>query len=279
MKIALLADPHANIVGLQTVAEHIEQWKPDAVMVLGDVVNRGPMPAECLQFVIKQQTEKGWLLLRGNHEEYVTCHATQKFSDIEAQLYQNSIWTYEKLEHKITPLESWPFSMSFGLPGGELRIAHASMRHNRDGIYPETPDDTLRTQIGRVPPAVFCVGHTHKPLMRQVDHTLVVNVGSAGLPFDGDPRVSYAQLERLNSSWKAEIIRLDYDRALADRHFDDSGFMESGGAMTRLIRVELRVARSQIAEWAHIYEKSVLAGELSINESVDKFLNEEGTSG
>jgi hypothetical protein len=74
-------------------------------------------------------------------------------------------------------------------------------------------------------------------------------------------------------------VRVDYDRALAERHFDESGFMENAGAMARLIRVELRVARSQIAEWAHIYEKSVLAGELSIDESVDKFLNEEGTSG
>jgi predicted phosphodiesterase len=276
MKIAILADIHSNLEGLNAVAEHIEQWKPDAVMVLGDVVNRGPKPVECLQFVIHRQTEKGWLLLRGNHEDYVMCHATQKFSGVEAELFQNSFWTYETLGRNMTPLESWPFSMGFGLPGGELRIAHASMRHDRDGIYTDTTDETLRLQIGKVPPTVFCVGHTHKPLMRQIDHTLVVNVGSAGLPFDGDPRVSYAQLERLNSAWKAEIVRVDYDRAAADRHFDDSGFIDDGGAMARLIRVELRVARSQIAEWSHIYEKAVRDGEISLDDSVTKFLSEEG---
>ncbi len=40
---------------------------------------------------------------------------------------------------------------------------------------------------------------------------VVVNSGSAGVPFDGDPRASYAVIERGPSGWIAELRRVTYD--------------------------------------------------------------------
>ena len=245
-------------------------------IVAGDVVNRGPRPAACLRVVLEKQRSKGWLLLRGNHEEYVLTHAAETQGGIEAEIFKNSRWTFEQLGGAVTALESWPFSLSLAMDHGELRAAHASMRHNRDGIYIDTPDETLREQIGARPPGVFVVGHTHKPLVRRVDLTTVINVGAVGLPFDGDPRAGYAQVEHLNGVWQAELVRLDYDRTQADRDFVESGFMDNAGAMARLIRVELRIARSQIAEWVDAYEAQVRAGEIGLAESVTRFLETEG---
>jgi predicted phosphodiesterase len=283
MKIAVLADIHANIVALEAVTDHIERWDPDIVVVAGDVVNRGPRPLECLRFVqAKQRGDgwprpgRGWLVIRGNHEDYVISHKTGPYNGVETEIFQNSRWTFEKLNGDVSALESWPFSISWLTGSNELRAAHASMRGNRDGIYVETDDDTLRQQVGAPPPGVLVVGHTHKPLVRSVDDTLVVNVGAAGLPFDGDPRACYARLYQQNGWWRAGLIRLDYDREAVDRDFIDSGFLDSGGALARLIRVELRLARSQIAEWTTAYEAKVRAGELSIEESVERFLAEEG---
>ncbi|HEX7974983.1 MAG TPA: metallophosphoesterase, partial [Anaerolineales bacterium] len=71
MKLAVLADIHANYVALQAVAAHIQAWQPDAVIVAGDVINRGPRPAECLHFVLEKEKTEGWRLVRGNHEDYV----------------------------------------------------------------------------------------------------------------------------------------------------------------------------------------------------------------
>jgi len=279
MKIAILADIHANIVALEAVTDHLERWGPDIVIVAGDVVNRGPRPAECLRFVQAKQRGDGWLVIRGNHEDYVISHKTSPYSGIEAELFQNSRWTYEQLNLDVAALEAWPFSISWQTGDNELRVAHASMRGNRDGIYVETDDDTVRQQVGSPPPGVFVVGHTHKPLVRSVDDTLVVNVGAAGLPFDGDPRACYARIYRQNGWWRAGLMRLDYDREAVDRDFVDSGFLDSGGALARLIRVELRLAHSQIAEWTTAYEAKVRAGNLSIHESVDQFLAEEGITG
>ncbi|NTU66001.1 MAG: metallophosphoesterase, partial [Chloroflexi bacterium] len=70
MKLAVLADIHSNWRALQAVADHIEQWQPDRVVVAGDVINRGPRPVECADFILA----RGWAWVRGNHEEYVLSH-------------------------------------------------------------------------------------------------------------------------------------------------------------------------------------------------------------
>ena len=111
--------------------------------------------------------------------------------------------------------------------------------------------------------------------MRTIDETLVVNVGSVGLPFDGDPRVSYARLTWQHDHWDAEIVRLDYDRAQADRDFDETGFSDQIGPLARLIRVELAQARSQLGEWSRDYEAAVVAGQMSMAESVKRISRRE----
>jgi putative phosphoesterase len=273
MKLAVLADIHANYAALQTVVDHIETWRPDKVVVAGDIVNRGPRPVECLHFVQEKQCQHGWLTTRGNHEDYViSCGQPNAPSNgPEYDIFHTGYWTYQQFNGNIEALEAMPFQESLKAPdGSEARITHASMRGNRDGIYPETTDEDLRQQI-QPPPSLLCVGHTHRPLVRQIDETLVVNTGAAGLPFDGDPRASYAQLTWQQGGWSAKIIRLDYDRQQTEQDFYKSGFMEESGALAPLILNEFHTARSRLYQWAERYEAAVLDGEMTIEESVQEF--------
>lgn len=274
MKLAVLADIHSNWRALQAVADHIERWQPDRVVVAGDVINRGPRPVECLDFVLTMQRERSWLLVLGNHEEYVIHHAhpREPIAGPWAQIWGSSRWTYEQLKCDVSALEAMPLQQDWLMAdGSEARSVHASMRGTRDGIFVTTPDDVLREQIAP-PPGLLVVGHTHQPLIRTVDDTLVVNVGAVGLPFDLDPRACYAQLTWQADRWAAEIIRLDYDRAQADRDFDESGFIEEAGPIAVLIRDELAQARSNLFEWTRDYEAAVVAGHMTMAESVTRFL-------
>jgi len=276
MKLAILADIHANYPALQTVAAHIDAWKPDRVVVAGDVVNRGPRPLECLRFVQDKQRASGWLAVRGNHEEYVISHAQPDAprSGPQFEIHRGSFWTYQRLAGDVSALEAMPFQLSLSAPDeGEVRVTHASMLGTREGIYTRTPDEELGRKIGQPAPALFCVGHTHIPLVRSLNGTLVVNVGAVGLPFDGDTRASYAQLTWQRNEWHAEIVRLGYDRRQAERDFEETGFIEEASAFAQLVLVELRVARSQIFEWMRRFEARVLAGEITMQESVEEFLD------
>ena len=59
MKLAVIADVHANWPALQAVAADIERWQADRVVVAGDVINRGPRPVECAGFCAGARTGVG----------------------------------------------------------------------------------------------------------------------------------------------------------------------------------------------------------------------------
>lgn len=272
-KLAVLSDIHGNFAALQAVAAHIERWKPDAVVVAGDIVNRGPRSPECLRFVLARAADSGWKIIRGNHEEYVLNVVREPGTrpGLEGAVRENVAWTAQQLGDDIAAIATWPAQISLRAPdGGEVRVVHASMRYNRDNILFDTPDDVLREQIAPAP-ALICVGHTHRPLIRSIDATLVVNAGSAGLPFDDNTRVSYAQLT-WDAGWQAEIVRLDYDRDQAARDYTTSGFMRDSGVIAALIYDEFRTAHPRLSSWVARYKDAVLAGDLTAAESVRDYL-------
>jgi predicted phosphodiesterase len=283
MKLAILADIHANEQGLLAVADHIERWRPDTVVVAGDVINRGPQPKACLDFVRAQQREAGWQVLFGNHEGYVlrTGENSAPMSTALAEIFAPSRWTWDRINGDVADIQRWPAHLALPGPDNrEVRLTHASMIHNRDGIFTRTPDADLPAKIGEGSPAVFAVGHTHIPLVRLFNQTLVVNAGSAGMPFDGDHRVSYAQLTwHAATGWAAEIIRLDYDWARAERDFADTGFLDEAGPLAEVMRWEFRRSSGLLFEWTHRFEPPVLAGEMTLERAVRQYLDEKGLTG
>jgi predicted phosphodiesterase len=278
MKLAVLSDIHGNLAALEAVAEDIDRWRPDAVVVAGDIVNRGPCSLACLRFVQQYAREAGWRVIRGNHEGYVLRVARQpdeRPPGMEGAVRENVRWVREQLGAAVADLERLPERLSLAAPdGGEARVVHASMRHDRDNILLDTPDEVLRLQIAP-PPALLVVGHTHRPLVRRVDQTLVMNVGSVGLPFDGDVRASYGQAE-WRGAWQARIVRVPYDRERTARDFAESGYLAQGGPVSALVYDEFRTALPRISSMIAHYGDAVLAGQLTPADAVRAYLAELG---
>lgn len=276
MKLAVLADIHANLPALQSVIDHIERWQPDQVIVAGDIVNRGPSPLACLQQVQAKVQDEGWLVVCGNHEEYILNVADKRdtLSQPMLEMLRFTDWTAQKLSQHLATLDALPFQQSLTAPNGlEVRIVHASMLSNRDGVFPRTTDAELRQKIAP-PPALLCVGHTHWPLVRHVDDTIVVNVGAVGLPFDQDTRASYAQISWHHGAWHPEIIRLAYDHQQAIQDFTETNFIVEGGPLATLILDELHHARSNLYRWTAQYQAPILAGEISIATAAEQFMQQ-----
>jgi predicted phosphodiesterase len=280
MKLAVLADIHGNYRALETVLNHLEHWHPDKVVVAGDIVNRGPRSPECLACIQSKQQSEGWQVVRGNHEDYVIDYARPETSpvDIQREIFGIAEWTWQQLHHDVTGLQTLPFTIAFPGPDSRpVQVTHASLLGNRNGIFRDTAADSLRQKIGQdngSAPALFCVGHTHLPLIRHIDDTLVVNVGSVGLPFDGDHRAAYGQITWRDDHWSAEIIRLEYDRSAAEQDFIDTGFLPNGGPIARLVLDELRSAKSRLYQWMAEYQAAVLGGHISVEAAVNRFLRD-----
>jgi predicted phosphodiesterase len=283
MKIAVLADIHANYIALKACIDHVSRWNPDRVIVAGDIVNRGPRPAECLQLVQDKMNSEGWLVLRGNHEDYVIIHASP---DAPRQgpaldVHRASYWTYKQLGEDVTTLRAMPLQYILSGPDQRsIQFAHGSLLGTRDGIYPETSDFSLRKKIGldhhpsgRDSLALFAVGHTHRPVIRWLNGVLVVNAGSVGLPFDHNTQLAYAQLTWREGNWRAEIIRIAYDIDQAERDFYETGYLNDAGQLAQLVKIELTTASSHLYNWAVEYQELALQGKISVEESVQKYIS------
>lgn len=79
MRVAVLADIHANAPALRAVLAQLDSEQPDALLVAGDVVG-GPLVSESLDLLSVRPEAAHWL--RGNSErEAVPVHNRSPASD------------------------------------------------------------------------------------------------------------------------------------------------------------------------------------------------------
>lgn len=273
MKLAVLSDIHGNVPALAAVLDDIERWGADHLIVNGDLVSRGPCSLECLRLL--QARAPGSHFLTGNHETYVLRCADQP-ADPESPTHdidRFADWALRQLGAAVDDIRAWDDHLDLtDLEGAATaHVTHGSRLGNRDGISARTRDDDLPAKLGE-PRALFIGSHTHRPLLRRFNGTLVVNTGSVGQPMDGDPRAAYGRFTLIGGRWEAEIARVAYDKARAERDCVDSGFLAEAGPMARLIYLELRQSRAHVGPWRNQYLEAVKARALSVTASVDAYL-------
>ena len=216
MKIAVLSDIHGNVLALEAVLADLErQGGADHIIVAGDIVAYGPTPNEV--FAILQGLSNAQFLL-GNCDRYLlekTYPATggEEWKD---KLLLSFRWTAEHMEGRaLCFLGSLPLSLTVRQGTWRLLAVHGSPRSDEEGLTAATSDDDFDS-MGMNPAAVdlLVCGHTHVPLDRTIKGVRVVNVGSVGLPFDGNPRACYALISVTRGEKPAlEVVlrRVAYD--------------------------------------------------------------------
>ena len=275
MKIAALGDIHGNYQALVAVLDDIESWQPDLVIVLGDIINRGPRSRECLHLVLEKLDDPDWKIIRGNHEGYVMRFDDPDYfrSGPDFELRKVIYWTYQSLSaDDMKAVTNLPEEISLKTEDGSLiQGLHASRLGDRVGIYPDTPDEDL-FKLADPNADLFLVGHTHQPFIRRWEQSLVINIGSVGLPFDGDTRPSYARIINDSEGWKGKIIRLDYDQKAAEEDFFSSGFVPDGGEIADLILAEIQLGWPQLSKFFKRFETPIREEKISMREAVKKHM-------
>ena len=126
--------------------------------------------------------------------------------------------------------------------------------------------------IGNDPPGLLCVGHSHLPFVRQINATLLVNVGAVGFPFDGDRRASFGLITWNRDRWEVEIRRIEYAVDKVVEEFERVNFYQGAGPLSYLIRRELESARPHLTPFEYLFGASLREGKLSIHEAVEAYM-------
>ncbi len=223
MRIALISDIHSNIHALEAVEKDIRKNQIDRIFCLGDIINFGAHPKECLDWV----RENCDIVIKGEHDILVADPGEVYVSNPYA--IQSADWTYDMLDEKdfeyINSLENFYEEPEFILTHDEPTVpgTYGFMTSLRDAKETFTCFDNR-----------FCFyGHTHLQILfvknnenvfaeksekypLKEDEQYLISVGSVGQPRDRDTRAGYTIVDTDEGYIQFKRVPYDFEKAAAD---------------------------------------------------------------
>jgi diadenosine tetraphosphatase ApaH/serine/threonine PP2A family protein phosphatase len=199
MATAYLYDVHGNLPALEAVLADARARDARRFLLGGDYALFGPWPLETVA-ALRELPDATWI--RGNGERWTA--APEQAPDNE--VVQGAIAAAREVLGSALVEELDALREQVVLD--RARYCHASPISDVRSFMPEPAGDEAELLAGvRERRLVF--GHTHLPFRRvSAGGIELVNPGSVGMPFDGDPRAAYALLHPDGS---IEHRRLEYD--------------------------------------------------------------------
>jgi len=222
MKLALLADLHANLEAVTACLEHARGQGAEEYAFLGDLVGYGAEPSAVLEMV-SAYADRGAVVVRGNHD---TAAASGLADTMDRSAAAAIVWTRGQLSGSERAFLA-------GLPlvvrREDMCFVHASAEAPEEWAYVDDPLRANESLRAAGTSYVFC-GHVHVPALYYSGlsgHLMpfapvagvpvpvpprrrwLAVVGSAGQPRDGNTAACYAVADR--SLRTLTFFRVPYD--------------------------------------------------------------------
>ncbi|MCD1259028.1 metallophosphoesterase [Paenibacillus athensensis] len=230
-QIALISDIHGNMPALEAALADIAARGIARIICLGDLVGKGPGPAE----VIDRVRTACEAVVPGNWDVSMAMPQEQAHG-----LWQQSQLLPDQLDY----LAGLPYCVDMTISGRRMRLFHASAvsvfhRVNRKASKAERLamfDNTAATGVPQdgATPDVVGYGDIHLSYLRTLERPdtptgglTLFNTGSIGIPYDGIPQASYCIVEGIigadqPSPLGIQFVRVPYDVEEAVRLARDS---------------------------------------------------------
>lgn len=248
-KIAFLSDIHGNSPALRAVLEDIQREQCRKVFMLGDIIN-GIDPHGCVDLLRTWSNEHRIDLacIKGNAEAYLTTPQRNLLPKQDEEWNMDMIQLTQWWEDHLSNSElEWIHSFPDTLRWEDALLVHDSPMdriavttptdtkvlpqyrewffHGR-GLLPDVNEQTWQKTVEYMEQnhfaKIFC-GHTHIPFQKTIDGKFICNLGSAGMPLDGDYRASWVLMESAASGKETITIRrVDYDVSLTHALIDNT---------------------------------------------------------
>jgi diadenosine tetraphosphatase ApaH/serine/threonine PP2A family protein phosphatase len=226
---ALVYDVHGNLPALEAVLADgaeagVERW-----ILGGDYALFGGWPAETVE---RLRGLEDALWIRGNGERW----SADPDGAPDQPVIQGAI------EAVRAALGTKALADLAGLAtlahDGDTLICHASPVSDVRSFLPEPAGDEEEL-LARVTERRIVFGHTHLPFRRTAGPIELVNPGSVGMPFDGDPRAAYALV---HPDGRVEHRRVGYDHEASARRVRE-GF---DGEWTETVARRIELAKADV---------------------------------
>jgi putative phosphoesterase len=217
--VAALYDVHGNLPALEAVLADDAFARADTVVVGGDVA-AGPLPAEVLDRLAALEPPVRWV--RGNADREVVAHFDRGDTDHtiyapDAPAQRADAFTAARITRAHRDLMAG-FEDVVRLDGA--LYCHGSPRSDEEIVTALTPTARLEPMLAGVREPLVVCGHTHHQFELRAGAQRVVNAGSVGMPYEGEPGAFWL----LVADGEPELRRSDYDVEAAAPALRASGF-------------------------------------------------------
>jgi len=237
MRIALLADVHANLEALTACLADAAARSAERYVFLGDIVGYGADPVACVTRV-REAVALGAIVVRGNHDEAVGASNFKLNMDAGTAIE----WTRSRLSAE---QRAWLAGLPLSVSESDCLYVHASAKDAVTFPYVQSLADALAS-LGATTAALTFAGHVHVPALYNVAVTGKVacfipqsNVaiplssrrrwlailGAVGQPRDGDPSAAYCMFD--TEAREITYVRVAYDVEAAAAKIRAAGLPES----------------------------------------------------
>jgi predicted phosphodiesterase len=210
MRIAIVSDIHGNRTAFDALLTDLRHKSPDLVLHGGDLVESGSASSEIVDHI----RDLGWSGVLGNTDEIHT--RPESLDEFASQSSApQSLWAAIREMAAVTRTElgadriAWLAGLPRVLVHESFALLHATLPDAWRSPGPDATDDQLRNAYEGLEKPLVVYGHVHFPFVRRVLNSklTVINTGSVGLSYDGDPRLSYLLLDGI----RPILRRVEYD--------------------------------------------------------------------
>jgi putative phosphoesterase len=218
VRVAILSDIHGNAVALDAcLADLAAAGGADRIVAAGDLCMDGPRPRK----VLRRLKDAGAHVVRGNTDRMIALDDPAAYG---AEERASIMWQRGALgQDWVAWLGAAPMTVAIGTGADGLLITHATPKRDDEHVWPDAGDEQLEAIVAGVAQHTIAFGHLHVPYVRTWRDRTFVNVASAGLPKDGDPRAHYAILTQRSGGWSVRSRRVAFDTDRVERQLRKSG--------------------------------------------------------
>jgi diadenosine tetraphosphatase ApaH/serine/threonine PP2A family protein phosphatase len=205
---ALVYDVHGNLPALEAVLN--DARGVDRFILGGDYALFGGWPKETIE---RLRALPDALWIRGNGERWTANPGDAPDNPVARGGIEAARQALGP--QLVADLAALPASAS----RTDTLICHGSPASDVRSFFPEPADDEAELLEG-VTARRLIFGHTHLPFRRTSQACELINPGSVGMPFDGDPRAAYAIV---HDDGSVEHRRVAYDHAASAARVREHG--------------------------------------------------------